>query len=98
MPDLPFPPLQPQNRLIERLRNTVTSNPHYEATWYGPYNAVLSHYFPYQQRFLIKPQPKLREAIAESLSEDSFSSILAQSSDAGDISSDTGEISKMIYP
>lgn len=84
MPNLPFPPLQPDDWLIERLRNVTVHDPRYESAWYGPYNAMLSHYFPYQQQFLIKPQPKVRQPIAEDLSV-SFSSVIAHSSEAGDL-------------
>jgi hypothetical protein len=32
---------------------------HYEASFYGPINSLLTHVFPLQQRFMVKPQPKL---------------------------------------
>lgn len=59
--------------------NLAEFDPRFEASWYGPYNALLSHYSPYQQCFLVKPQPKVREVEPE-IGDISFSSIQADSS------------------
>lgn len=90
MPNQLLPSLQPEEWLTERLTNVGASDPHYEASWYGPYNALLSHYFPYQQRFLIKPQPRIRHPFIDD-GDFSFSSIEAESSIVmdGPITADT---------
>ncbi|KAN0085720.1 hypothetical protein V8E55_006854 [Tylopilus felleus] len=72
-----LPPLQPEQWLVQRLENIAQFDPRFEASWYGPYNALLSHYFPYQQQFLIKPQPKIRDAEEADVS---FSSVQAEPS------------------
>ncbi|KAG5349369.1 hypothetical protein C0989_004354 [Termitomyces sp. Mn162] len=46
--------------LQTRILNISENPPRYEASWYGPYNALLSHFFPYTRQFMVKPQPKLR--------------------------------------
>lgn len=79
MPNCPLPSLQPEEWLTKRLVNTTESSPHFEALWYGVYNALLSHYFPYQQCFLIKPQPKIQEPLSKDM-DVSFSSAQAESS------------------
>jgi hypothetical protein len=71
------PSLEPERWLVERLRNITRFDPRFESSWYGPYNALLSHYFPYQQRFLIKPQSKFRAAQEADVS---FSSVHAEPS------------------
>lgn len=42
------------------LSNLTDPNVRYEASQYGPINAILGHVFPIQQRFMVKPQAKLR--------------------------------------
>lgn len=54
------PPLNVDEWLMKRINNFANDPPRYEASWYGPYNALLWHYFPYKQQFMVKPQPKLR--------------------------------------
>jgi hypothetical protein len=49
--------------LDSRLRSTVTEDLRYEASIYGPINALLGHVFPLGQRFMVKPQPKLRPLV-----------------------------------
>ena len=71
------PPLEPEWWLVQRLRNITRFDPRFESSWYGPYNALLSHYFPYQQQFLIKPQAKFRAAQEADVS---FSSVQAEPS------------------
>jgi len=67
---LPHPSLQPDQWLVNRIQSTAADpRPHkLEASWYGIHNALLSHYFTYNQRFLIKPQAKIREDCSESIS------------------------------
>ncbi|KAI0943246.1 hypothetical protein AcW1_002457 [Taiwanofungus camphoratus] len=36
---------------------------HYESSLYGPINMLLTEYFPARGRFLVKPQPRLREPL-----------------------------------
>ncbi|KAF8547788.1 hypothetical protein OG21DRAFT_1517028 [Imleria badia] len=80
---MPYPPVDPEQWLVQRLANIAQFNPRFESAWYGPYNALLSHYFPYQQYFLVKPQPKIRDA--DMHDEDiSFSSTQAESSVVAD--------------
>ncbi|KAG5349367.1 hypothetical protein C0989_004352 [Termitomyces sp. Mn162] len=54
------PELKPEKWLQARIKKTAGNTPRYEASYYGPYNCLLCHYFPYQRKFLVKPQPKLR--------------------------------------
>ncbi|KAF8130339.1 hypothetical protein EV363DRAFT_1219313 [Boletus edulis] len=89
MPNLPLPSLRPDGWLTRRLANVAEFSPRFEASWYGPYNALLSHYFPYQQHFLVKPQPRVR-AVQPEIGDISFSSIQADSST---ISSDEANFS-----
>jgi hypothetical protein len=52
-------PLEPW--LESRIMSTLTDpNVHYESSQYGPINGLLSHVFPIQRRFMVKPQAKLR--------------------------------------
>ncbi|KAG6896157.1 hypothetical protein C0993_008708 [Termitomyces sp. T159_Od127] len=60
MPNNSGPPLKPDLWLQQRLTNLSYPPPQYESSWYGPHNALLSHYFPYQQQFLVKPQSRIR--------------------------------------
>ena len=77
MPNLPLPPLHPEEWLAERFVHVAEFDPRFESSWYGLHIALLSHYFPYQQTFLVRPQPKIRDSYEEELS---FSSIRAESS------------------
>jgi hypothetical protein len=42
------------------LSNLTDDNVRYESSQYGPINGILGHVFPIQQRFMVKPQAKLR--------------------------------------
>lgn len=61
-----------QTRLSEVFRNPI----HYEASHYGPINALLSTYFPPDRNFLVKPQARLRReddpSVATRQSTDSY--------------------------
>lgn len=81
MPNLSLPPLHPEDWLAERFVHIAEFDPRFESSWYGLHIALLSHYFPYQQKFLIKPQPRIRDLYEE---EPSFSSIQAESSMTAD--------------
>lgn len=50
-----FPPW-----LVGRFQTMFTNPPHFEASWYGPINAILNLFFPVTEGFLVKPQPRLR--------------------------------------
>jgi hypothetical protein len=59
-------PVRPLDQWLDtRLDSTLKENLRYEASWYGPINSLLTHVFPLQQRFMIKPQPKLRPVVSE---------------------------------
>jgi hypothetical protein len=70
------PPLRPQEWLIRRLKQPKTR---FESQLYGPHCALLSHYFPYQRQFLVKPQSKILPEY-EPMSNVSFSSACAETS------------------
>jgi hypothetical protein len=46
--------------LLERWHAVGQTPPRYEASLYGPFNGILAMYFLPQQRFLVKPQAKVR--------------------------------------
>ncbi|KAG2123468.1 hypothetical protein DEU56DRAFT_760026 [Suillus clintonianus] len=46
--------------LISRIQNLIAQEVHYENSWYGPINTLLSTYFPVYEGFLVKPQARLR--------------------------------------
>jgi hypothetical protein len=55
-----FPPVQPLDEWLQRrLASTIEEDLRYEASFYGPINSLLTHVFPLQQQFMVKPQPKL---------------------------------------
>ncbi|KAH7905854.1 hypothetical protein BJ138DRAFT_1183439 [Hygrophoropsis aurantiaca] len=56
------PELDFQAWLQHRFLNLEHHPTRYEASLYGPLNGVLTHYFPLDRQFLVKPQPKLRPA------------------------------------
>ncbi|KAF9237716.1 hypothetical protein BU15DRAFT_75708 [Melanogaster broomeanus] len=81
------PPLWLQRRL--RVFDDIP--PRYESSWYGPHNSLFSHFFPGEQQFLVKPQPKIRPSFDPDAS---FSSTMAERSFGGsDEGSDFGDIS-----
>ena len=82
MPNSPLPPLHPKEWLAERFIRVAESDPRFESSWYGLHIALLSHYFPYQNKFLIKPQPKVRDSYEEELS---FYSDRAETSMSSDL-------------
>jgi|ERR1700691_4585346 hypothetical protein len=56
--------LQPANVpqwLLARFNAIYKDPPHYEASYYGPVNALLTAYFPPVDGFLVKPQTRLRQ-------------------------------------
>jgi hypothetical protein len=55
-----YPTLRLEKWVAERLQVLSDQNPRYEASWYGPHNALLNHFFPRERKFLVKCQPKLR--------------------------------------
>jgi hypothetical protein len=56
MDDLPvtIPPW-----LLARFNAIYTDPPHYEASYYGPVNSLLTVYFPAADGFMVKPQARL---------------------------------------
>jgi hypothetical protein len=54
------PPTSIPNWLLRRLEAASEEPPRYEASLYGPINSILATYFPPQQRFMVKPQGKVR--------------------------------------
>jgi len=59
MADLPV--IIPQ-WLLDRFKAIYTNAPHYEASYYGPMNSLLTVYFPAADGFMVKPQARLRQA------------------------------------
>ncbi|KAG9079759.1 hypothetical protein FRC06_007501, partial [Ceratobasidium sp. 370] len=55
-------PPPPPNELLQRIASLQNESPHYEASWYGPLNALLQYYFQLAQRWMIKPQAGIRRA------------------------------------
>ncbi|KAG9078343.1 hypothetical protein FRC06_008413 [Ceratobasidium sp. 370] len=55
-------PPPPPNELLQRIASLQNEPPHYEASWYGPLNALLQYYFRLAQRWMIKPQAVIRDA------------------------------------
>src|SRR6266481_4890863 len=49
------------NWLLHRLHAASEAPPRYEASLYGPLDSILATYFPPQQRFMVKPQGKVRQ-------------------------------------
>ena len=47
--------------LLDRFTALYLNPPHYEASYYGPANMLLTSYFPATLQFLVKPQARLRE-------------------------------------
>jgi hypothetical protein len=47
--------------LLDRFKALYLNPPHYEASYYGPANMLLTTYFPASLQFLVKPQARLRE-------------------------------------
>jgi hypothetical protein len=47
--------------LLARFNAIYTNPPHYEASYYGPVNSLLTVYFPAADGFMVKPQARLRQ-------------------------------------
>jgi hypothetical protein len=47
--------------LLNRFQALYRNPPHYEASYYGPVNALLNVHFPAADGFLVKPQARLRQ-------------------------------------
>jgi len=94
-----FPPVRPLDEWLQRhLASTIEEDLRYEASFYGPINSLLTHVFPLQQRFMVKPQPKLHPVAgmpppqseaesSERVSIDSMNNVV-QSRKAGRVSTD----------
>jgi len=54
------PPQSIPDWLLDRLYAASQAPPRYEASLYGPMDSILATYFPPQQRFMVKPQGKVR--------------------------------------
>ena len=76
------PPQSIPDWLLRRLRSISHTPPRYEASLYGPINGILATYFPPQQRFMVKPQGKVRPGYeynveeAERMSFDSYNQLV----------------------
>jgi len=46
--------------LLERFNANFEEDPHYEASYYGPINMLLTSYFPATNNFIVKPQARLQ--------------------------------------
>jgi hypothetical protein len=46
--------------LLGRFNEIRTHPPHYESSYYGPINMLLTTYFPARDGFIVKPQTRLR--------------------------------------
>jgi len=94
-----FPPVRPLDEWLQRrLASTIEEDLRFEASFYGPINSLLTHVFPLQQRFMVKPQPKLHPVAgmpppqseaesSERVSIDSMNNVI-QSRKAGRVSTD----------
>jgi hypothetical protein len=94
-----FPPVRPLDEWLQRhLASTIEEDLRFEASFYGPINSLLTHVFPLQQRFMVKPQPKLHPVAgmpppqseaesSERVSIDSMNNVV-QSRKAGRVSTD----------
>ncbi|KAL4081683.1 hypothetical protein V8B97DRAFT_76853 [Scleroderma yunnanense] len=77
-----FPPTESPDWPLQRL---MVRNLRYEASWYGLYTGLFTHYFPVGQRFLVKPQSIMRKRNPPKYNPDlSMSSVLAQPLDGSD--------------
>src|SRR5882762_6289184 len=54
------PPQSIPDWLLHRLHAASHAPPRYEASLYGPVDSILATYFPPEQRFMVKPQGKVR--------------------------------------
>lgn len=55
------PPVVVPDWLLDRFDALYAMPPHYEASYYGPVNMLLTTFFPATMRFLVKPQARIRE-------------------------------------
>jgi len=60
-PRMNLPPVTTLAWLLDRFEAIYVNPPHYEASYYGPINALLTVHFPAADRFLVKPQARLRQ-------------------------------------
>ena len=56
-----LPPVTTPPWLLTRFDAIYAAPPHYEASYYGPINALLTVHFPAADGFLVKPQARLRQ-------------------------------------
>jgi hypothetical protein len=54
-------PVQLPNWLLRRFNAVYHEPPHYESSYYGPINMLLTTYFPAMDGYLVKPQARLRQ-------------------------------------
>ena len=54
-------PVDIPNWLLNRFDALYLQPPHYEASYYGPINMLLTTFFTSQKGFLVKPQARLRD-------------------------------------
>jgi len=54
-------PVQVPNWLLHRFKAVYHEPPHYESSYYGPINMLLTTYFPAVDGYLVKPQARLRQ-------------------------------------
>jgi hypothetical protein len=67
-----------------RFDSLSVQSPHYEASYYGPINMLLTTYFPATDGFNVKPQPRLRTLVAsqgQRVSIDSYGGSVGTASD-----------------
>jgi hypothetical protein len=77
-------PVVVPNWLEGRFASLSGQSPHYEASYYGPINMLLTTYFPAADGFNVKPQPRLRSLVAnqgQRISIDSYGGSVGTSSD-----------------
>lgn len=78
-------PVTIPNWLLGRFDSLYQKPPHYEASYYGPINMMLTTFFPSAKRFLVKPQARLRNPPAPGgrTSSDSYGQIVGTSDKDG---------------
>lgn len=54
-------PVNVPNWLLGRFDSLYLHPPHYEASYYGPINMLMTTFFPSARHFLVKPQARLRD-------------------------------------
>ncbi|KAF9528001.1 hypothetical protein CPB83DRAFT_836146 [Crepidotus variabilis] len=65
---------QLQNSVLDwvnfTLRDTTLREPHFENSFYGPWNALLGSVFPLRRAYMVKPQTIIRKNVVAEIGED----------------------------